>query len=79
MVLVNDPHFSREAIGQYEEKPLKHQSRSPRQRFQAHVIKEKWDSGKRDKAKCSVCDDHYDIEECQVFLSQTMESRRKIS
>ena len=31
----------------------------------------------RDKAKCPVCDDHHDIEECQVFLSQTMEDRTK--
>ena len=27
--------------------------------------------------KCSIGDDHHDIEECQVFLSQTMEDRGK--
>ena len=69
MVLVDDPLFSREIVGQYEEKPLKQQSRSTKQKFQSHFIKEAGDSGKRDKAKCPICDDHHDIEECQVFLS----------
>ena len=69
MVLVDDPLFSREIVGQYEEKPLKQQSRSTKQKFQSHFIKEAGDSGKRDNAKCPICDDHYDIEECQVFLS----------
>ena len=77
LVLVNNPLFSREAVGQYEEKPLKRQSRSTKHRFQAHVTKEIGDSGKSDKVKCPVCDDHHDIEECQVFLSQTMEDRIK--
>ena len=75
MVLVNDSLFSREAVGQYEEKPLKQQSRSTKHNFQTHVIKEAGDSGKRDKAKRPVWDDHPDIAECQVFLSQTMEDR----
>ena len=73
MVLVNDFLFSREAVGQYEEKPLKQQSRSTKHKFQTHAIQEAGDSGKRDKAKCPVCDDHHGTEECQVFLSQTME------
>ena len=77
MVLVNDPLFSREAVGQYEEKSLKQQSRSTKHKFQTHVIKEIGDSAKGDKAKCPVCDDHHDIEECQVFLSQTTEDRSK--
>ena len=79
MVLVNDPLFSRgfQAVGQYEEKPLKQQSRSTKYKFQTHVIKEAEDSVKKDKAKCPICDEHHDIEECQVFLSQTMEDRSK--
>ena len=77
MVLVNDPLLSREAVGQCEEKPLKQQSRSTKHKFQTHVIKEAGDSGKRDKAKCPVCDDHHDIGECQVVFSQTMEDRSK--
>ena len=39
MNLVNDPLFSREAVGQYEEKPLKQQSRSTKHKFQTYVIK----------------------------------------
>ena len=77
MVLVNDPLFSREAVGQHEEKPLKQQSRSTKHKFQTHVIKEAGESMKRDKAKCPVFDYHHDIEECQVFSSQTMEDRSK--
>ena len=77
MVLVNNHLFSREAVGQYEEKPLKQQSRSTKRKFQTHVIKEAGGSGKRDKAKRPVCDDHHEIEECQVFLSQTMKDRSK--
>ena len=79
MVLVNDPLFSRgfQAVGQYEEKPLKQQSRSTKHKFQTRVIKEAGNSGKRDKAKCPIYDDHHDIEECQVFLSQTMEDRSR--
>ena len=74
MVLVNDPLFSREAVGQYEEKSL---SRSTKHKFQTHVIKEIGESAKRDKAKCPVCYDHHHIEECQIFLSQTTEDRSK--
>ena len=61
MGLVKDPIFSREAVGQSEEKPLKQQSRSTKQKFKTHVIKETGDSGKRDKAKCPVFDDIEDI------------------
>ena len=77
MVLVNDPLLSWEAVGQYEEKPLKQQSKPTNHKFQTHFIKESGDSGKRDKVKYPVCDDHRDIKECQVFLSQTMEDRSK--
>ena len=77
MVLVNDPLFSREAVVQYELKSLKQQSRSAKHKLSYHVIKEAGDSGKRDKAKCIVWNDHPDIAECQVFLSQTMEDRSK--
>ena len=54
MVLVNDPLFFREAVGQYDEKPLKQQNRSTKHKFQTHVIKEAEGSGKRDKEKCPV-------------------------
>ena len=58
MVLVNDPLFSREAVGQYKEKPLKQQSRSTKYKFQTHVIKEVGSSENRDKTKCLICDEH---------------------
>ena len=77
MVLVKDPLSLREAVGQYEEKPLKQQSRSTKQKFQTHIIKETRDRERKDKPKCPVYNDHHDTEECQVFLSQTMEDRSK--
>ena len=41
-------------------------------------MKEKGDRGREwDKEKSLVCDLHHDIEECQVFLGQTMEDRTK--
>ena len=43
MGLVRDPLFSREAVGQSEEKPLKQQSRSTKHKFKTHVIKETGD------------------------------------
>ena len=48
MVLVNNPLFSRKAVGQYEEKPLKQQSRSIKHKFPIHVIKETGESQKKD-------------------------------
>ena len=57
--------------------PLKQQSRSKKHRLHTHVTKETKDSGKKDKPKCSVCVYYHDIEECQVFLSQTKEKRSK--
>ena len=72
IVLVNDPPFSREAIGQYKEKPLKQQSRSTKHKFPSHAIKEAEDSGKRGKAKCPVCDYHHGIEDCQNLKKKTL-------
>ena len=51
VVLINDPLFLGEAVGQYKQKPLKQQSRSTKHNFQTHVIKETGDSGERDKVK----------------------------
>ena len=48
---IRKAQISGEAVGQYEKKPLKQQSRSTKHKFQTHVIKEARDSGKGDKAK----------------------------
>ena len=42
MILVNDPLFSREAVGQYEENSLKEQSKSTKHKFQTYVINRRW-------------------------------------
>ena len=73
MALINDPFFSKEAVGQYEQKPLKQKSRSTKHKFLTYAIKDTGDSKNRNKAKCPVCDDHHNIDEYQVFLSETME------
>ena len=67
MVLVNNPLFSREAVGQYEEKSLKQQSRSTKHKFQTHVIKEIGDSAKRGKTRCPICDDYHDMKNVKYF------------
>ena len=64
MVLVNNIIFPREAVGQYEKEIIKIAKQIKNNKFQTHIIKETGDSGKRDKAKCLVFDDHHDIEEC---------------
>ena len=69
--------FLREAVGQYEKKPLKQQSRSTKHKLQTHAIYKTGECGKKDEAKFPACDDHYHIEECQVFMSQIMENRSK--
>ena len=78
MVIVHDLLFSREAVGQYEEKPVKQRNKTDNKTdFQTQVIKETRDRGRRDKARCSVCNDNHDIEKCEIFLKQTMEDRGK--
>ena len=69
--------FLREAVGQYEKKPLKQQSRSTKHKLQTHAICKTGECGKKDGAKFPACDDHYHIKECQVFMSQIMENRSK--
>ena len=54
MALVNNPLFSREAVDQHEEKPLKQSSRSTKHKFLTHVIKETGNSGKRNKVVSSL-------------------------
>ena len=65
MVLVNDPFFPKEAVGQYEEKPLKQQSRSTKHKFQTHVIEEAGDSGR-------------ELRQCVQFVMTIMRSKNVV-
>ena len=74
MNLVNDPVFSREAVGQYEDKPLK--PHRPK-KIQSYAIKETSGNGNKGTAKCPICEGQHDIEECTTILEQTVEDRSK--
>ena len=74
MNLVNDPLFSREAVGQYEDKPLK--PHRP-EKIQSYAIKETSGNENKGTAKCPICEDQHDIEECTTILAQAAEDRSK--
>ena len=74
MNLVNDPLFSREAVGQYEDKPLKpHKSK----KIQSYAIKETSGIEKRETSKCPISEGQHDIEECTTILEKPVEDRSK--
>ena len=66
IILVDDPLFSREAVGQYNEKLKK----PIRWKFHTSAI--------TGTGKCPICNKNHGIEECATFLAQTMEDRGKI-
>ena len=65
MTLVSDPLFSREAVGQYEDKPLK--PYKPK-KMQSYAIKEISGNKKTETSKCSKCEGQHDIEKCTRIL-----------
>ena len=74
MTLVNDPLFSRKAVGQYEDKPLKpHKSK----KIQSYATKETSGNEKRETSKCPICEGQHDIEECTTILEKPVEDRSK--
>ena len=75
MILVNDPLFSREAVGQYDEKPPRPQKFQKHQKIHTYAItKDAVDEREVTQAKtgnCPVCEKgHHDIEDCPTFLTQ---------
>ena len=74
MTLVNDPLFSREAVRQYQDKPLK--PHKPK-KIQSSAIKETSGNKKRKTSKCPICEGQHDIEECTTILELAVEDRSK--
>ena len=74
MTIVNDPLFSREAVGQYIDKPLK--PHKPK-KIQIYGIKETSGNRKTETSKCPICEGQHDIEECTTILGQDVEDRSK--
>ena len=74
MILVNDPLFSREAVRQYEDKPLK--PYKPK-KIQSYTIKETSGNKKTETSKCPICEGQHNIEECTTILEQAVEDRSK--
>ena len=74
MNLVNDPLFSREAVRQYEDKPLK--PHRPK-KIQSYAIKETLGNKNKGTEKCPICEGQHDTEECTTILEQAVEDRSK--
>ena len=74
MNIVNDPLFSREAVWQYEDKPLKPHRRK---KIQNYAIKETSGNENKGTSKCPICEGQHDIEECTTILEQAVEDRSK--
>ena len=74
MNLVNDPLFSREAVRQYDFKPLK--PHRPK-KIQSYAIKETSGNKNKGTAKCPICEGQHDIEEYTTILEQAVEDRSK--
>ena len=68
MNLVNDPLFPREAVGQYEDKPLKPQK--PK-KIRVMLL----GNENREASKCPICEGRHDIEDCITILEQAVEKR----
>ena len=74
MNLVNDPLFFREAVRQYEDKPLiPHKPK----KIQSYAIKETSGNENRETSKCAICEGQHDIGECTTILEQADEDRSK--
>ena len=58
--LVNDPLFSREAVGQYEDNPLK--PHKPK-KIQSYAIKETSGNENKETSKCLIYEGQHDIED----------------
>ena len=69
MNLVNEPLFSREAIRQYEDKPLK--SHKP-YKIQSYAIRETSGNKNRETSKSPICEGQHDIEECITTLEKLL-------
>ena len=74
MNLVNDPLFFREAVRQYEDKPLIPQK--PK-KIQSCAMKETSGNENKETLKCPMCEGQHDIEECTTILEQAVEGRSK--
>ena len=74
MNLVNDPLFSREAVGKHEDKALK--PHKPK-KIQNYASKETSANENRETSKCPICEGQYDIEDCTTITKQAVEDRSK--
>ena len=82
MILVNDPLFPREAVGQYDIKPPRHQKFQKHQKIHTYaIIKDVVDEREVIQAKAGNFPvrekNHHDIEDCPTFLTQPVEDRNK--
>ena len=79
MILVNDPLFSREAVGQYDQKTPRPQKFHKHQKIHTYAItKDEREVTQAKTGTCPVCEKgHQDIEDCPTFLTQPVQDRSK--
>ena len=80
--LVSDPLFSKETVVQYLDKREVKVDKIRRVRSYAmkseKELKEKPDKGTKEKDKCAMCGACHNLDDCSVFMSQTVENRSKV-
>ena len=80
--LVSDPLFSKKDVVQYLEK--RDVKIDTRKRVRSYVIRAEKESKNKPnkvtkgKKKCVMCDACNDLDDCSVFMSQTVEDRSKV-
>ena len=84
IILVNYPLFSREAVGQYDEKHSRPQKFQKHQNIHTYAItKDAVDEKEVTQAKtgnCLVCEkSHHEIEDCPTFITQPIKTEAKQS
>ena len=80
--MVSDPLFSKEAVEQYlDKRDVKVDKRRRVRSYAARSEKEsknKPDKDTKGKGKCVMCGACHDLDNCSVFMSQTVEDRSKV-
>ena len=82
MILVNDPLFSRQVVGQYDEKPPRPQKFQKYQKIRTYAITKdavyERELTQNKTGNCPVCEKgHHYIEDCPAFLTQPVQDRGK--
>lgn len=76
-VLVNDALFSRGAVSQYMDKQEK-RDKKPHSHIRTFATGSKGQQSKNHQNKCVICEKFHDVEECSIYLANSVEERSKL-